>query len=147
MARVLILGGVSYNTMIYLDGFPLPGPVTIFPRASHETVGSTGAGKALNLAKLGMEVTLHAPIGDDVYGDMVREYFRRENVHFLYDVDAAGTQRHVNLMDLDGRRISIIYAPGSPNPPVDHERIEALIPGSDYVLLNISNYCRHIIPT
>lgn len=52
MTSVLVLGGVSFDTIIYLDALPQPVPGTIFTRGFHETVGSTGAGKALNLAKL-----------------------------------------------------------------------------------------------
>jgi acarbose 7IV-phosphotransferase len=54
--RVLVLGGVSYNTMIHVDRFPQPEPQTMFSRRVHDTVGSTGAGKALNLSKLGFDV-------------------------------------------------------------------------------------------
>jgi hypothetical protein len=46
MKRILVLGGVSYNTMIYLDSLPSARPQTIFSQGLHETVGSTGAGNA-----------------------------------------------------------------------------------------------------
>ena len=63
MTKILVLGGVSVNTMIYLDQFPQPTPQTVFSKGYHETIGSTGAGKALNLKKLGLDVTLHGLIG------------------------------------------------------------------------------------
>ena len=44
MKRVLVLGGVSYNTMIYVERFPQPEPQTVFSRRLHDTVGSTGTG-------------------------------------------------------------------------------------------------------
>lgn len=56
MPHALVIGGVSFNTMVYLDTFPQPLPQTIFSTGFHETVGSTGAGKALNLRKLGFFV-------------------------------------------------------------------------------------------
>jgi sugar/nucleoside kinase (ribokinase family) len=146
MTRVLILGGVSFNAMIALDAFPQPVPQSIWASGFHETIGSTGAGKALNLRPLGMQVTLHAPIGDDRYGQLVADYLRRAGVDFIHDHDPLGTQRHVNLMDAAGRRISIFVVPGSFEPAIDTTRIEALIPQSDYVVLNISNYCRYLIP-
>jgi acarbose 7IV-phosphotransferase len=146
MTRVLILGGVSFNAMIALDAFPQPEPQSIWASGFHETIGSTGAGKALNLRPLGMKVTLHAPIGNDRYGQLVADYLRAAGVDFIYDHDPHGTQRHVNLMDKAGRRISIFVVSGSLEPAVGTARIEALIPDSDYVVLNISNYCRHLIP-
>ena len=146
MPGVLVLGGVSYNLMIYLDAFPAPAPQTVASRGFHETVGSTGAGKALNLGRLGLAVTLHGLIGDDFHGGKIREYLAQEPLTFVYDLDPAGTQRHVNLMDARGRRISIFLSYGSPQPPVDVARLAALIAQSDYVVLNIMNYCRFLIP-
>jgi sugar/nucleoside kinase (ribokinase family) len=146
MPRVLVLGGVSYNLMIYLDAFPAPAPQTVASRGFHETVGSTGAGKALNLGRLGFDVILHGLIGDDFHGGKIREYLAQEPLAFVYDLDPAGTQRHVNLMDARGRRISIFLSYGSPQPPVDQTRLAGLIAQTDYVALNIVNYCRFLIP-
>jgi sugar/nucleoside kinase (ribokinase family) len=146
MTRALILGGVSYNLLIYLDTLPAPQPQTLFSRRFHETVGSTGAGKALSLSKLGLAVTLHAPIGADRYGDLIRAYLDRPDLTFLYDLDPAGTQRHVNLMDAAGQRISIFINAVSFDPPVAQARLVALLPQHDIIVLNIANYCRHLIP-
>ncbi len=56
MKDVLVLSGVSYNTMSYLDECPQPVSQTVFSGDWHETIGSTGTGKALNLSKLGFDV-------------------------------------------------------------------------------------------
>ncbi len=58
MTRVLVLGGVSYNLMLYVNAFPSPRPHTVFARDYHETLGGTAAGKALNLQKLGVDEIL-----------------------------------------------------------------------------------------
>lgn len=146
MTQILIVGGASFNTMIALDRFPEPQPQTLIARGFHETIGSTGAGKALNLRKLGMGVTLHAPIGDDRYGRLIADGLAAAGVTFLYDLDPAGTQRHVNLMDRDGRRISLFLVPGTFDLAFDRVRLEAHIRTCDYLVLNISNYCRTLIP-
>jgi acarbose 7IV-phosphotransferase len=147
MARVLVLGGVSYNTMIYLDGFPQPEPQTVFSKRMHDTVGSTGSGKALNLCRLGFDVTLHGVIGDDRYGDLIKEYFQGEGLRFIYDMNPRGTERHTNLMDAVGRRISIIQVQGAPNASQpDQGKIEPLIDDSDYVALSITSPYSSLIP-
>jgi len=146
MPCALVIGGVSYNTMVYLDTFPDPVPGTIFSRGFHETIGSTGAGKALNLRKLGFDVTLHALIGADAYGRRVADLLAAEQITFIYDHDPRGTQRHLNLMDQAGGWISIFLEPGTFEPDFDRSRIEQHLPHSDYVVLNISNYCRTLIP-
>ncbi len=147
MTRVLVLGGVSYNTMIYVDSFPQPEPQTVFSKRLHDTVGSTGSGKALNLCRLGFDVTLHGVIGDDRYGDLIKGYFDGEDLRFIYDIDPAGTERHTNLMDEEGRRISIIQVQGTVDASVlDQGKIEPLIDESDYVALSITSPYSSLIP-
>lgn len=144
--KVLVLGGASYNGMIYLDDFPEAKSHTILSKGYHETIGSTGAGKALNLRKLGLQVTFHALIGDDEYGQHVKDYLSNAQVHFVYDVDPAGTKRHINLMDKLGRRISIFVAHGTFEPQIDRAALTKHIAASDLVAVNIINYCRHALP-
>jgi hypothetical protein len=43
--KALILGGVTWNTMVFVDAFPDARRQTMFARRSHESVGSSGAGK------------------------------------------------------------------------------------------------------
>lgn len=147
MERILVLGAVSYNTLIYLDQFPRPEPHTVFARRWYETLGGTGAGKALNLAKLGFPVLLHALIGADDPGQKVQEYLRREPLlEFHPGLDPQGTPRHTNLMDASGRRISIHVVPGTLEPDLELLAVEEKIAGCSCVVMSIVNYCRRMIP-
>lgn len=146
MKNILVLGGVSWNMMIYLGEFPAPHSQTIFSHDYHETAGSTGAGKALNLVKLGFDVTLHGLIGEDEYGRKLLNYFAATPIHFLYDIDPAGTKRHINLMDEGDGRISIFINSGTFEPVIDWSRLETAVAQADIVALNIINYCRQAIP-
>ncbi len=144
--QVLVTGAVTFNTLIYLDEFPQPAPQTVFSRACHETIGGTAAGKALNLQRLGLRVTLHTLLGADEYGERLRARLTQTGIELLAEPDPAGTQRHVNLMDAHGRRISIFVAYGTSDPEMDLVRLERVIASSDAVVLNISPYCRRLIP-
>lgn len=146
MKRVAVIGGVSWNTMIYLPALPEPRSQTLFSNSAHETVGSTGAGKALNLCRLGFDVTLHAMLGDDQRGAAIRSYLAEHPLRLLWDIDPAGSKRHVNLMDSQGQRVSIFVDHGSARPDIDMGRIEALIDNSDIVVLGILPYCQPLIP-
>lgn len=146
MKKVLILGGVSFNSMIYLDDFILPQPHTCFGRRYHETIGSTGAGKALHLVKLGFDVTLYGLIGGDPLGQHIVSYLEDANVSFIYDIDPHGTERHFNLMNRDGQRISVILNSEKSEPKINLEKIDRLISQHDYIVLNIVHYCRATIP-
>jgi acarbose 7IV-phosphotransferase len=144
--RILVVGGLSWDSIIELGELPEPRQQTLYSRHFHETVGSTGAGKAMNLGRLGFDVTLHAMLGDDAWGARIRERLQREPLRFAHDVDPGGTERHVNLMADSGARISIYTNLGAFEPDVDMDRLEALLADADVLVLNISNYCRRLIP-
>ncbi len=144
--RALVLGGVAWNEMLYLDRFPDPVPQTTVARRSHRTVGSSGAGTALNLRRLGWDVTLWAAIGDDDDGDRIRERMSKEGIRFLTAHDPAGTMHHVNLMDPAGERISIFAISGSASLEMDHAVIHPLLAGTDLVSVTILDHCRGFLP-
>jgi acarbose 7IV-phosphotransferase len=144
--RIVVFGGASWNTIIQVDAFPPAAPATRHALKWHDTVGSSGAGKALNLAQLGVAVTLHTVIGDDEQGDRVRNALTASGVDFVALRDPRGTIRHLNIMDPRGRRISIVPAPLDGDPAFDLEAIEPLIAEADVVLLEIVDHARRLIP-
>jgi len=146
MQKIVVLGGVAFNTLIYVENLPQPVPQTVFSQRFHETVGSTGAGKALNLHPLGLDVLLHGLVGDDENGRKLQTYLSNHNIPFISDNDPGGTKHHVNLMDNFGQRISIHVVPGTFEPDINWTAIEPYIAEADLVALNIINYCRHAIP-
>lgn len=146
MKKVFVAGGASYNSIIRLEQFPEPIAQTIKECEFNETLGSTGIGKALNINKLGFDITLHAFIGNDIYGEKIKEYLNKEKMNFIYDLDDSGTERHVNLMDKNGERISIFVNKATHDPEVNIAKFTNYIKESDYVVLNIVNYVKKLIP-
>ncbi|WP_108671517.1 carbohydrate kinase family protein [Peribacillus acanthi] len=148
MENILVLGGISFNLMIHVDEFPQPVAQTMHSvRSYHETLGSTGGGKSLNLKKLGFNVNFYGVIGEDDYGDKVVSYFKKEGIPFHYDVSPNGTERHLNFMkNSTGERLSIFLNSTPDNIQTNKEQVEKLIQESDYVFLNIIQYCKDFIP-
>ncbi|MEN8114719.1 MAG: carbohydrate kinase family protein [Actinomycetota bacterium] len=144
--RAVILGGVAWNTMVNVDRFPEPAPQTVFASGSHEAVGGSGAGKAMNLALLGADVTLWALIGDDEPGQRVRAELTDRRVEFVGEIDPLGTSRHVNLMDNAGDRISIFANAGSLEAEIDPSPMIGHIKHADLVSLTIHQHCAAFIP-
>lgn len=107
-ASVLVAGPATWNMLVHLDELPDPRPHTVFARRHHETVGGTSAGKALNLARLGRAVTLRTVLGDDEHAPRVRAVLEGEGVHVIAEPAPDGrTERHLNLMDARGDRLSV----------------------------------------
>lgn len=146
MQKALILSGASVDSIIYLDEFPQPVPQTIHQSVFAEKPGSTGIGKAANMGFLDFETTLHILIGKDAQGELIKTFFKDKPVRLLVDYDVKGTQRHVNLMNKRGERISIFVNTTSDEPDFDYASLETDIIAADFVVLNIFNYARNFIP-
>jgi sugar/nucleoside kinase (ribokinase family) len=144
--RALVLGGVAWNTMVYVDRFPDPEPATVFTNGYHETVGSSGAGKALNLRTLGVDVTLWGMIGDDDPGRRITASMADAGVEFISSPDPTGTTRHINLMDASGERISIFANSGAHELSTDPGRIVPYLDGVDLCAVTIVDAARPFLP-
>lgn len=132
--------------MVYVDRFPDPFPGTVFTRGYHETVGSSGAGKALNMRHLGAEVTLWALLGEDEHAARIRNYAEERRITLITGIDPAGTVRQVNLMNGDGDRISLFANAGSHDLEIDPAPVLPAIREADVVSVTILNYCRQFLP-
>lgn len=146
MKKIFTCGGTSWNAVITLDEFPLAVPQTIHDCIFNETLGNTGAGKALNFARLGFETTLHTVLGEDCYATYIREELKAPNLTIVSDLDPKGTERHLNLLNKHGQRISIFTNPSSDTPTIAYEQLVPYIAAADFVVINISNYCRELLP-
>jgi acarbose 7IV-phosphotransferase len=146
MEKILILGGTTYDHIVYLKKLPEAIPQTIHVAPFNEAAGSTGAGKALNLTRLGVPNTLYSVIGNDMYGKQIIKYLKQQKVHFVYDIDKAGTERHINIMDAEGGRISMFITQSSEKIEMDMKAMKSLAENAAVVVLNIIPYCRQLIP-
>jgi sugar/nucleoside kinase (ribokinase family) len=131
--------------MIRLDAFPAPGAATIFPQGWHETIGSSGAGAAMNLARLGIEVVFHCPLGVDLVGDEIRLGLSAAGVVVDPVPDPTGTARHVNLMDAAGERMSFLLHSGDISRRFNPDAVEPLTLAVDHVVVAIVEQARDVI--
>lgn len=146
MQQVFIVGGTTFDHIVHLEQLPAPVPITIHEAPFHEGCGSTGAGKSLALTKLGVPNSLYSVIGDDAYGMQIASFLQECGVEFFYDLDPKGTERHINIMDADGGRISMFITQSSEHIEHNTTAIQQAILKADVVVLNIISYCRQLIP-
>ena len=139
---ICIIGGASVDTIIHLEELPAPRPQTIWPRLSYRAVGSTGAGKALNLKPLGINVSLHTLLGRDQEAEMIKAAMARAKIPLLYQETQAPTEQHVNLMAPGGQRISLFTHPPADPGDIEWTEVEGLIREADLCVVNILSYAR-----
>jgi sugar/nucleoside kinase (ribokinase family) len=146
MKSVFVAGGATFDKIICLEQLPEPKPGTVFSKCSYDTIGSTGCGKALSLQRLGLDTTFHAMIGADRSGDFIKGKMKEEGIRFIYDIDPAGTEEHVNLMDDSGNRMSVFTKYATFEPELNLNKFDSIIAKNDYIVINIINYARRLIP-
>lgn len=129
--------------MIHVGELPPAEPHTVFADWHHEAIGGTSAGKALNLARLGVPVTLLTLLGDDEPGRRITAGLTTAGVEVLAVASANGSERHTNLMDSHGRRLSIyltLPAAAEPVPVPSGTLAEAAV-----VVADLADHSRPVL--
>lgn len=143
--KMLVIGSSSWDQLIRVpDITKVYDDMSLWAESYHETVGSTGAGKALCLDALGAEVTLVTNMADDENGKKIKSFFAKTNIK-LVPLKVDKTYGHTNLMHSKGKRITITTHMYSKEPEI-FEGAEALIKEADLVFLNINDFARKYIP-
>lgn len=143
---IVVIGGASWDTVIHVPTLPAPEPQTIWPDASYRTLGSTGAGKSLNLAALGNQVVFHTLLGQDAEGRQVRDALAYPGLQLLVTETATPTEQHVNLMSADGKRISLFVQPPAEPSSLDWAPMQQLATDCQLAVVNILSYTRSALP-
>ncbi|MCI4061972.1 hypothetical protein MRQ36_05095 [Micromonospora sp. R77] len=107
MFDLLVLGGLGVDIRAQVPGLPLPAVDSLPVPPIDLRIGNTGAGVALAAHALGLRVALVDVLGADPAGAVVRTALARTSVHAVLVDAPAGTRRSVNLVDPDGRRMSL----------------------------------------
>ncbi|PSL57675.1 sugar/nucleoside kinase (ribokinase family) [Saccharothrix carnea] len=143
--RVFVAGPVSWNRLVVLDRLPEARPHTAFAAGHRTTVGGTSAGKALNLASLGADVTLRTVIGDDEAGRSVLDVLERAGVEVIAEVVDTATEQHLNLMDPHGGRVSIYLELPRLREPKHDERALAALASADAAVIDLADHARPLL--
>lgn len=104
---LVVFGGVGIDTIVRVPALPLAMADSIHVPAVRDYVAHTGNGVALASHALGRATRLVDFIGDDPQAELIHARYRERGLAFDYLIHASGTRRSVNLVDPDGRRVSL----------------------------------------
>ncbi|BCJ34542.1 ribokinase [Actinocatenispora thailandica] len=143
---IFVAGPVSWNRLVQLAELPAPRPHMVVARGWHDTLGGTSAGKALNLRRLGHDVTLATVIGTDPAGGRVRSALTGAGVRLLAADTDVPTEQHLNLMDARGARVSVYLETGPADAELPVEPVTAAMATASAVVLDLATHSRALIP-
>ena len=148
MGDVVVHGPASWNLVVDLDELPHPEPHMRFAAAHREVLGGTSAGKAAHLRDRGIDVELHTLLGTDTAGEAIERALRRATVPFVPTYVEGPSERHLNLMDRAGGRVSIyLDVPDSAgsDDAVSLDRLLHAVSRARAVVLDLSERSRDVI--
>ncbi|ROP35283.1 carbohydrate kinase family protein [Saccharothrix texasensis] len=143
--KVFVAGPVSWNRLVRLDRLPPARPHTAFATGHGTAVGGTSAGKALNLASLGADVTLRTVVGDDEAGRAVLDVLDRAGVRVIAEVVDTATEQHLNLMDPHGGRVSIYLELPRLHRAEHDERALVALAAADAAVIDLADHARPLL--
>lgn len=144
MPHVVVAGPASWNTLVDVDALPTGAPGTVFARGHRAGLGGTSAGKALSLARLGVDVTLSTALGDDDAAAAIEAALAHPRLTLAAAHGAGPSEQHLNLMAADGGRYSIyLHLPPEPGPAP--EPVRAAVASADVVVADLADHAREVL--
>ena len=139
MSNIVVIGSINTDMVVRSPQLPFPGQ-TLMGHSFQTTGGGKGANQAVAAARLGAEVNLIARIGDDAFGKISIENFKKEkiNIENIYTDSNAPSGVAFIVVDDKGENI-IIVAPGA-NATLNEKDIqdaEAVIKKADIILFQL----------
>ncbi|GAB2856563.1 sugar kinase [Actinocorallia aurea] len=142
---VLVLGGAGVDTIVRVEGLPVPLADSVMTPGIADHAGHTGTGVALGCAALGLRVRFLDFLGDDPQGALVRERVAVAGIETIW-LPAARTRRAVNLVDAEGRRMSFYDGQDEPGARAPEPVLRRALEGVRHVHVSIMDFARHAYP-
>ncbi|SDD07573.1 carbohydrate kinase family protein [Actinokineospora iranica] len=145
MATVFVAGPASWNQLVSVPRLPEGRPETLFAHGHRTTLGGTSAGKALNLAGLGADVTLRTVVGDDETADRILDTLTEAKVTVIAERVPGSSERHLNLMDADGGRVSIYLDLPELAEAAHREQVSTALRSADAAVIDLAEHSRPLL--
>jgi len=104
---ILVVGGAGIDTIVRVPDLRLPSADSVNVPPIIDYVAHTGNGVALASHALGLRCKFIDFIGEDAQGAAILQRYKDTGLDFSYLIEPSGTRRSVNLVDPQGRRLSL----------------------------------------
>ena len=104
---ILVVGGAGIDTIVQVPDLRLPAADSLHVPPILDYVAHTGNGVAQGCHALGLRCKFIDFIGDDAQGAAILQRYKEARLDFSHLVEPSGTRRSVNLVDPQGRRLSL----------------------------------------
>jgi ribokinase len=139
MGRIAVVGSNMMDLVTYVTRFPAAGETVEAPsfQMAH---GGKGANQAVAAARLGSEVLFVGNVGDDAFGTLTLENFRKNGIdahHVGVIADAPSGVAPIFVDPSGENRILIVLGANARVSPADVERARPELRRADVILLQL----------
>ena len=127
---IMVIGSSNFDINLTVRDIPVLGE-TVLSSGMETGFGGKGANQAFTIAKIGGKVDYFTCIGDDVFGNLYREEFRKNNFNMDYIKVIKNKSNGIAVINIDenGRNTIVVY-PGSSRsltPEIIKENLEMVL--------------------
>jgi len=136
MVKIAVVGSVAIDLVVTANKRPIAGE-TVLGHSFKTVPGGKGANQAVAAARLGAEVSMIACVGDDVYGQAIKNNLRDNGVDITYVEPVTGVASgtaHITLAEGDNSIIVVKGANDSVTPQFV-QRAQPAIERADIILV------------
>ncbi len=136
--KILVVGSINVDLIVSTDVFPKEGE-TVSGNGFRKAAGGKGANQAVQLARLGADVTMVGAVGDDADGREMRELLCCEGIDTSHITVKENLPTGSAVIVLHGAKNRIIVYAGANGAikPCDVEFLESEIAAYDMVVLQL----------
>jgi ribokinase len=140
MTRVVVVGSINMDLVTLAPRFAGPGE-TLLGERFLTLQGGKGANQAVAAARLGAKVTLVGAVGDDAFGEQLRDGLQREGIalEHLHRIDDCGSGTASITVAGGENQIVIVPAANARLTPAHVEQASGAIARSDAVLVQLES--------
>ncbi|HEX7561465.1 MAG TPA: ribokinase [Candidatus Humimicrobiaceae bacterium] len=127
---IMVIGSSNFDINLMVKDIPVVGE-TILSSGMEIGYGGKGGNQAFTISKIGGSVDYLTCIGDDVFGGLYREEFRKNNFNMDYIKVIKNKPNGIAVINIDenGRNTIVVY-PGSSRsltPDIIRENLEVIL--------------------
>ena len=138
-AKVVVVGSSNTDMVIKSERIPVPGE-TVIGGQFLLAPGGKGANQAVAAARLGVEVTFVAKVGQDMLGNQAVENYRKEGINTDYIFRDPDHATGVALILVDAKGENLISVASGANEfltPADVEKAESVIAEAGVIVVQL----------
>lgn len=136
MSKIIVAGSINMDIVTRMKHFPRPGE-TVFGNELNYIPGGKGSNQAVAASRLGEKVYLAGKVGNDVFGQSLKDFLRKEQLKLDYLFCTNTHPTGVALITIDDRSENTVIVISGSNSHLTESDVEQVSIGENDVVVSV----------